>query len=74
MGTVGDACDNAMRESFFFAILESELRDRTRPRTREEAEAAVFEFIEGWYNSHRRHSALNYTSPMEYETKHLGVT
>jgi len=73
MGTVGDAYDNAMCESFF-ATLECELLDRTRLRTREEAELAVFEFIEGWYNSHRRHSALNYNSPMEYETKHLGVT
>jgi transposase InsO family protein len=43
-------------------------------RTPAEAEDAVFEFIEGWYNSHRRHSALNYVSPMEYELKHLGVT
>lgn len=73
MGSVGDAYDNAMCESFF-ATLECELLDRTRLRTPEEAERAVFEFIEGWYNPHRRHSALNYDSPIEYEYKHLGVT
>ena len=72
MGSVGDAYDNAMCESFF-ATLECELLDRVRLRTPEEAEMAVFEFIEGWYNSRRRHSALNYDSPMEYESKHLGV-
>jgi putative transposase len=73
MGSVGDAYDNALCESFF-ATLECELIDRTRLRTPEEAETAVFEFIEGWYNLHRRHSALNYDSPMEYESKNLGVT
>ena len=73
MGSVGDAYDNALCESFF-ATLECELIDRTRLRTPEEAERAVFEFIEGWYNLHRRHSALNYDSPMEYESKNLGVT
>ena len=73
MGGVGDAYDNALCESFF-ATLECELIDRTRLRTPEEAERAVFEFIEGWYNLHRRHSALNYDSPMEYESKNLGVT
>jgi putative transposase len=73
MGSVGDAYDNAMCESFF-ATLECELLDRTRLRTPAEAELAVFEFIEGCYNSRRRHSALKYDSPMEYELKHLGVT
>jgi putative transposase len=72
MGTVGDAYDNAMCESFF-ATLECELLDRTHFSNPAVAERAVFEFIEGWYNPHRRHSALNYLSPMEYEKKHLGV-
>jgi len=48
MGSVGDAYDNALCESFF-ATLECELIDRVRLRTREEAELAVFEFIEGWW-------------------------
>ena len=72
MGTVGDAYDNAMCESFF-ATLECELLDRTHFTGPAAAERGVFEFIEGWYNPHRRHSALNYLSPMEYEKKHLGV-
>jgi putative transposase len=72
MGTVGDAYDNAMCESFF-ATLECELLDRTRFEDRATAERAVFEFIEGWYNPNRRHSALNYVSPMEYERQPLGV-
>ncbi len=66
MGSVGDAYDNAMCESFF-ATLECELLDRRRFTTQVEARMAIFEFIEGWYNSHRRHSALAYLSPMEFE-------
>lgn len=66
MGTVGDAYDNAMCESFF-ATLECELLDRHRFKTQVEARLAVFEFIEGWYNPHRRHSALDYQSLLNYE-------
>lgn len=65
-GSVGDAYDNAMAEAFF-ATLECELLDRTRFRTQAEARLAVFEFIEGWHNTHRRHSALGYRSPVNYE-------
>jgi putative transposase len=68
MGSVGDCYDNAMCESFF-ATLECELLDRHRFRNQVEARLAVFEFIEGWYNSHRRHSALHYLSPMEFERR-----
>lgn len=70
MGSVGDCYDNALCESFF-ATLECELIDRERFETRAEARMAVFDFIEGWYNPHRRHSALDYQSPMTYEKKHL---
>jgi putative transposase len=69
MGSVGDAYDNAMAESFF-ATLECELLWRTKLRTPDEAESAVFEFIEGWYNPHRRHSSLGYLSPNEFERRH----
>ena len=69
MGSVGDCYDNAMCESFF-ATLECELLDRERFETRAAARMAVFSFIEGWYNPHRRHSALAYQSPMTYEKKH----
>lgn len=66
MGSVGDCFDNALCESFF-ATLECELLDRQRFRTQAEAQMAVFDFIEGWYNLHRRHSALGYRSPVEFE-------
>jgi putative transposase len=66
MGSVGDCFDNAMCESFF-ATLECELLERHHFKTQVEARMAVFEFIEGWYNPRRRHSALGYLSPNEYE-------
>jgi putative transposase len=66
MGSVGDAYDNAMCESFF-ATLECELLERSRFRTQADARMAIFEFIEGWYNPHRRHSALAYRSPIDFE-------
>jgi putative transposase len=66
MGTVGDAYDNAMAESFF-ASLECELLDRRSFKTKTEARLAVFTWIEGWYNPRRRHSALGYQSPLNYE-------
>lgn len=66
MGSVGDCFDNALCESFF-ATLECELLERQKFRTQAEARVAVFDFIEGWYNLHRRHSALGYQSPAEFE-------
>jgi putative transposase len=66
MGSVGDAYDNAMCESFF-ATLECELLDRRRFKTQAEARIAVFEFIEGFYNPRRRHSSIGYLSPIDYE-------
>jgi len=59
MGSVGDAYDNAMAESFF-AALECELLDWRRFRSQAEAQVAVFHFLEAWYNPHRRHSSLGY--------------
>src|SRR5262245_60811107 len=66
MGSVGDCYDNAMCESFF-ATLECELLERSTFRTKAEAEAVVFQFLEGWYNPHRLHSSLGYVSPINYE-------
>lgn len=68
-GSVGDAYDNAMCESFF-ATLECELIEQRRFKTKAEARMAIFEFIEGWYNPRRRHSRLEYRSPIEYEKLH----
>ena len=69
MGSVGDAYDNAMCESFF-ATLECELLDRRRFKNHAEAEMAIFDFIEGFYNPRRLHSSLDYLSPAAYEQTH----
>ena len=69
MGSAGDCFDNALCESFF-ATLECELLDRSSFRTPSQARLAVFDFIEGFYNPRRRHSALGYHSPMAYERSH----
>ena len=69
MGSVGDCFDNALCESFF-ATLECELLDRTSFRSPAEARPVIFQFIEGWYNPHRRHSAIDYLSPNRYEVLH----
>jgi putative transposase len=70
MGTVGDAYDNAMAESFF-ATLEREVLSRRRFKSQAEAKMAIFDWLEGWYNPHRRHSALGYRSPVNYERRAL---
>lgn len=66
MGSSGNAYDNAMCESFF-ATLKRELLTNRKFKTPTEARSAIFEFIEGWYNPRRRHSALNYLSPSAFE-------
>lgn len=73
MGTVGDAYDNAMAESFF-ASLECELLDRRSFQTKTEARLALFSYIEGWYDPRRRHSALGYRSPVNFEKEMLDTT
>jgi transposase InsO family protein len=66
MGSVGDAYDNAMCESFF-ATLECELLDREIFRTRSEAKLAIFNYIEVFYNRWRRHTGIGSVSPVAYE-------
>ena len=66
MGTVGDAYDNAMAESFF-ASLECELINRRSWESKSAARLAVFTWIEAWYNPHRRHSGIKYLSPNNFE-------
>jgi len=68
MGSVGDAYDNAMAESFF-STLEAELLSRRRFASQAEARMACFSYIEGWYNPVRLHSGLGYRSPMTYEAE-----
>lgn len=73
MGSVGDGYDNAMCERFF-ATLECELLVRSRFSNHAEARQAIFAFIEGWYNTRRRHSALDYLSPNDYERRYHAGT
>jgi putative transposase len=65
MGTVGDALDNAVAESFF-ATLQTELLDRQAWTTRAQLAQAIFEWIEVFYNQRRRHSTIGMLSPVDY--------
>ena len=69
MGAVGSAYDNSLMESFF-GSMQIELLDRRPWSTRTQLATAIFEWIEAFYNPVRRHSALNYHSPIEFETLH----
>lgn len=66
VGAKGQCWDNAVAESFF-ATIKTELLDRRPWPTRAAAHKAIFEWIEGWYNTRRRHSTLGYLSPTAYE-------
>ena len=66
IGRTGQCWDNAVAESFF-ATIKRELIDRRSWRTRTELRAAIFNYIEGWYNTRRLHSSLGYLSPNQYE-------
>ena len=72
VGSTGDAYDNAMAESFF-ATLEREVINRRRFKSQTEARMAIFQWLEGWYNPHRRHSAIGYLSPINYERKMMSA-
>ena len=71
MGRAGSAYDNALAESFV-ATLKAELLYRASWPTRQTARTAIFEYVEGFYNTRRRHSALGHLSPAEYEEVKLG--
>jgi putative transposase len=70
MGRTGSVLDNAMAESFV-STLKAESVDRHRFPTREAARAAIFEYVEGFYNRSRRHSSLGYESPVDYEAARM---
>jgi transposase InsO family protein len=67
VGRKGQCWDNAVAESFF-ATIKTELLDRQPWPTKTQTHQAIFNYIEGWYNTHRRHSSLGYLSPNTYET------
>jgi putative transposase len=76
MSRKGNCWDNAVAESFF-ATLKTELVYTRRFATRAEAREAIFEFVEVFYNRHRRHSTIGYVSPVEFEMKFIeenGIT
>ena len=66
MGSIGDCFDNAVIESFW-GRMQTELLNRQKWRTRIELANAIFEYLEIFYNRQRRHSALGYLTPTEYE-------
>jgi putative transposase len=72
-GSRGDCYDNALMESFF-ATLECELLDGRAFPTHRTARTALFDFIERFYNTARRHSALGYCSPTEYERRWTSIS
>ena len=69
MSRKGECLDNAVAESFF-GTLKNELIYHEDYRTRSEAKQSIFKYIEVFYNQRRRHSFLNYMTPVEYEEKH----
>ena len=73
MGTIGDCYDNAPMESFW-GSMQIELLNRQRWRTNVELAGAVADYIENFYNPGRRHSALNYLTPNEFEALHSADT
>ena len=70
MGARGCALDNAVCESFYASLKKELLRRRSWP-TRQAAQWAIFEWIEGWYNARRLHSTLGYLSPAQYEERSM---
>ena len=66
MSRSGNVWDNAVMESFF-STLKTERTTRRTYRTRDEARADVFDYVERFYNPRRRHSTLGYLSPVEFE-------
>ena len=69
VGRKGECWDNAVAESFFATIKRELIETRAWP-TRAGLRRAVFEYIEGWYNTRRLHSTLGYLSPAQYEAVH----
>jgi putative transposase len=67
MSRSGNVWDNAAMESFFSSLKTERITGRRMYRTRDDAKADVFDYIERFYNPKRRHSTIGYLSPMEFE-------
>lgn len=72
MGRVASSVDNTMIESFW-STMQRELLDRRSWSNQAELASAIFEWIEGFYNPHRRHSGLGYRSPNQFEDLHTAA-
>ena len=72
MGRIASSIDNALIESFW-SIMQRELLDRRDWDSLAELAAAIFEWIEGWYNPTRRHSSLGMRSPHLFENLHTAA-
>jgi putative transposase len=72
-GSIGDASDNALAQSFFSTLQRELLDEKPRWPTRRELSLAVFEWIEGWYNPRRRHTSIGRVSPIDYEARHTAA-
>lgn len=70
MSGKGNCYDNAVVESFF-ATLKTEEVEGLRYQTRQQAKTSIFSYLEGFYNSKRRHSSLGYLSPNDFERLHF---
>ena len=72
IGRKGECWDNAVAESFFATIKRELISTRAWP-TREALRRAVFDYIEGWFNTKRLHSSVEYCSPAEWEARHAST-
>ena len=72
MGRVASSVDNGLMESFW-STMQRELLDRQRWTSRADLGSAIFEWIEAFYNPRRRHSALGYLSPVQFEELHTAA-
>ena len=71
-GSIGDCFDNSLAESFF-GTLQLELLDRHHWETRDQLASAIFEYVEAFYDPHRRHSSIENFSPAEFESRHTAA-
>jgi len=72
MGRVASSVDNSMIESFW-STMQRELLDQRRWDNQQQLATAIFEWIEAWYNTRRRHTSLDMLAPVEFEALHTAA-